>query len=348
MFLSSIRPAILRWLSTKDENMDAGITQVSADIVQVRMPLPYALNLVNCYLLRGDSGWTLLDTGLNTPAGRDQWARAMRALGIQARDIEKIVLTHMHPDHFGLAGWWQRQADQPLPVYLPEGERAMAQVFYASENENSPRFHQWMLDCGLPPATVQRIEAALASTGDLTRPHPIAEQTLRAGTMARLGGRSFRAIHAPGHSDGQLIFYDEADRLLLSGDHVLMRITPNIGSWPHTQPDPLGRYLRSLRELAALDVRLALPGHDSLIHDWRGRINELLAHHEVRLGDTLAALAAGAETVYEVAARLFKLERLSAHEWRFALAEALAHLQYLRPRERAACDCDGLMRWRAL
>ncbi len=326
--------------------MDAAITRISADIVQVQIPLPYALNQVNCYLLCGENGWTLLDTGLNTPAGRNQWQIALRALDIRPRDIEKIVLTHMHPDHFGLAGWWQRQTEKPRPVYLPAGERAQAQVFY--DRENTPHYHQWLLDCGMQHETVQHVEDALANTRDLTQPHPVSEQYLRADTIVRLGQRNFRAIHAPGHSDGQLIFYDEADRLLLSGDHVLMRITPNIGSWPHTLPDPLGRYLRSLRKLAALDVRLALPGHKALIHDWRGRINELLAHHDGRLQDTLAALAAGAETVYEVSAHLFKLDRLTPHEWRFAMAEALAHLHYLRSRERAACDCRGLMRWRAL
>ncbi len=326
--------------------MEAAITHISADIVQVQLPLPYALNLVNCYLLRGEGGWTLLDTGLNTPAGRAQWRRAMQSLDFRPEDIEKIVLTHMHPDHFGLAGWWQQQTQRPLPVYLPEGERAMAQVF--NEGENSPRYQQWMLDCGMQPETVQHVQAALANTSDLTKPHPISQQYLRADTDVRLGQRNFRVIHAPGHSDGQLIFYDEADRLLLSGDHVLMRITPNIGNWPHTLPDPLGRYLRSLRELAALDVRLALPGHKGLIHDWRGRISELQAHHQLRLQDTLDALTAGAETVYEVSAQLFKLDRLTAHEWRFAMAEALAHLQYLRCRERAACAGDALMRWRAL
>lgn len=326
--------------------MDAPITRITPDIVQVQIPLPYALNLVNCYLLRGSKGWTLLDTGLNTPAGRDQWARAMRQLNIRPRDIEKIVLTHMHPDHFGLAGWWQRQTDAPMPVYLPAGERAQAQVFY--DRDNAPLYHQWMLDCGMQEAAVQSIDAGFASTRDLTQPHPVSQQYLRANTFVRLGQRNFRAIHAPGHSDGQLIFYDAADRLLLCGDHVLMRITPNIGSWPHSLSDPLGRYLRSLGEMAALDVRLALPGHKALIHDWRGRINELLAHHDVRLHDTLEALAAGAETVYEVSAHLFNLERLTAHEWRFAMAESLAHLHYLRVRERATCDCLGLMRWRAL
>ena len=92
---------------------DDGITKIADDIIQVQIPLPYVLNIVNCYLLRGAEGWTLVDTGLNTSAARSQWKSALASLGIEPADIEKIVLTHMHPDHFGMAGWWQRQTETP-------------------------------------------------------------------------------------------------------------------------------------------------------------------------------------------------------------------------------------------
>ncbi|MDE2748346.1 MAG: MBL fold metallo-hydrolase [Chloroflexota bacterium] len=322
---------------------EAGISQITDDIVQVRLPLPYKLNIVNCYLLRGADGWTLLDTGLNTAAARAQWGAAMKTLNFKPDDIEKIVLTHMHPDHFGLAGWWQRQAEIPIPVYLPEREMPQAQVFY--RRANTPLYHQWMLDCGIDEATVDNVERALGSTRDLTRPHPVRQETLREGTTLRLGTRECRAIHAPGHSDGQLIFYHEAERLMLCGDHVLMKITPNIGSWPHSQPDPLGRFLASLSELTALDVRLALPGHRDLISDWRDRIEELIAHHRARLDQTLAAIEDGAGTVYQIAACIFPLDRLTPHEWRFAMAETLAHLNYLLERNQVTCRRNGVMRW---
>lgn len=322
---------------------EAAITHISDDIVQVQIPLPYKLNIVNCYLLRGDRGWTLLDTGLNTAPARAQWKTAMRALRIVPDDIEKIVLTHMHPDHYGLAGWWQQAAEAPTPVYLPEREKPQAQVFY--RRANTALYHQWMLDCGIDRVTVDTIESALQSTRDLTQPHPVQQAYLREDATVLLGARRCRSIHAPGHSDGQLIFYHEAEKLMFCGDHVLMKITPNIGSWPHTQPDPLGRFLSSLQELTAMDVRLALPGHRALITDWRGRIEELIAHHQWRLRLALEAIDGGAQTVLAIAARLFPLERLTPHEWRFAMAEALAHLDCLREREQATCTKNGVMRW---
>lgn len=322
---------------------EAGVTYITDDIVQVRIPLPYRLNIVNCYLLRGSGGWTLLDTGLNTAEARAQWRQAMKALNFAPKDIEKIVLTHMHPDHYGMAGWWQQSADSPMPVYMPEREIPQQQAFY--RRDNTALYHQWMLDCGIDQATVDTVESALHSTRDLTQPHPSGQETLREDSSVRLGERDFRAIHAPGHSDGQLIFFQEAEKLMLCGDHVLMRITPNIGSWPHTETDPLGRFLASLRELKALDVRLALPGHKWLVTDWRGRIEELIAHHLLRLEHTLEAIGGGAHTVFDIAARIFPIDRLTPHEWRFAMAETLAHLNCLLQRGQVTCAKNGLMRW---
>jgi glyoxylase-like metal-dependent hydrolase (beta-lactamase superfamily II) len=147
----------------------------------------------------------------------------------------------------------------------------------------------------------------------------------------------------PGHSDGQLVFYDPTDRLLLCGDHVLMKITPNISLWPHGDPNPLAAYLNSVAELAKLEVALALPGHGPVMEGlgFHGRIAEIGTHHHHRLDETLATLSQPS-TVYEVSQRLFNHQNLGIHEMRFAATETLAHLDYLVADGRVQCSGDSV------
>jgi len=321
-----------------------GITHIAEDIVQIRIPLPYALNHVNCYLLRGSDGWTMVDSGLNTPSAQSQWKTAFNQLDIIADDITQIVLTHMHPDHFGMAGWWQAQVDKPMPVYLPKDEKHQADMFYGVDDVDD--HHAWLLRCGMNREVSDTVSKAFTTTRNLTKPYPIEQSYIHAGETIRMGEREFRMIHAPGHSDGQLIFYDEADQLLLSGDHVLMKITPNIGLWVHTNGNPLGRFMESLWSLADLEVRQALPGHRWLITDWRGRVEELIAHHEHRLAVTLSALDEGHATVYEIATHVFPIDRFTSHEWRFAMAETLAHLDLLERQGKLTHVDEDVWRYR--
>lgn len=309
------------------------ITLVADDLYQVRLPLPFALNIVNCYLLRDADGWAVVDTGLNTPEARATWKAAFAALGITPRDITQIILTHVHPDHYGMAGWFQSQAAKdaiPL-VRMSPREAELAQLLWEGEGLQARDFDQFLRTCGLPDEQIGTVVTSLAHTAEMTHPHPTQTATINPGETITIGKRTFQTIHAPGHSDGQLLFYDAADQLILSGDHVLMKITPNIGLWPDTEPDPLGRFMESLTSLLSLDVRLALPGHKALITDWRGRLNELIQHHQARLGHTLAALDGGT-TVYEASLKVFDSQKFTPHEWRFAMVETLAHMEYLRVR----------------
>jgi len=307
------------------------ITKIAEDIYQVRLPLPFALNHINVYLLRGKNGWTIIDTGINWEEARQVWQLAFDELKFSFVDVEQIVLTHMHPDHFGLAGWFYQSAQaqgHQIPIRTSPRENAILEKVWR------PRmalpFSDWLQANGMPEAMASTVHNSMGDTFSMTLPHPPALAVLDYGVEVALGERLFKTIHAPGHSDGQIILYDESDKLLLSGDHVLMKITPNIGLWEHSQNNPLKEFMGSLSDLEDLEVRQALPGHRRVIEDWAGRIEELLVHHENRLGLALEAVERCCQTPYEVANHIFETDRFSPHEWRFAIAETLAHLEYLR------------------
>lgn len=302
------------------------LTNVAEDIYQIRLPLPFALDHVNCYLLRGDDGWTIVDAGLNIPSIQAGWQAAFAELEIGPNDISQIILTHSHPDHYGLAGWLQVWCGATVWMSPREAELA----YHVWEKDNLYQaMARMLIRSGVPEDAATQATTATQKMRALTLPHPHTVKLLEAGAVLRMGNRQFHMIHAPGHSDGQLVFYDAEDQLLLSGDQVLIKITPNIGLWPMTKPNPLGRYLASLKELALLEVRLALPGHGSLIANWQARLSELQQHHAERLEGMLAAVNKSGSTPYQISAKVFQNRDLTAHEVRFAISETLAHLDYL-------------------
>lgn len=312
---------------------------VAEGIYQVRIPLPFALNSVNCYLLRDDDGWAIVDTGIHWPKALEAWRNAFAELHISPDDVSRIILTHVHPDHYGLAGWWQAQAAEhgrAVQVYTSEREILQAHLIWSDVER--VHFGQWLVMHGMQEAIAQEVHDGMEDTRAMTKPAPSALHALDPSQLLQVGVRRFRVYQVGGHSDGHLLFHDEDDQLMLCGDHVLMKITPNIGIWTQTDPDPLGRFMTSLGWLRDLPIRLALPGHKTLIHDWRGRIEELLAHHEERLQATLRAVQDGRHTPYEVSLALFDSSRFTPYEWRFALAEGLSHLDYLYHRGQLTRD----------
>lgn len=307
---------------------------VAEGIYQVQLPLPFPLRIVNCYLLRDADGWVVIDTGINYPAGRAAWQAAFDELGIEPKSIRRIILTHAHPDHYGMAGWLAEQSGAPVQLAPLEQEFARTTWHAGATNEQS--LVTFFQSHGMPADLAEQIRQSMAETRAMTLPWP-ATSSVEPGTHIQIGARRFQAIATPGHSIQHLVFYCAEDRLLLCGDAVLIKITPNVSLWPGGSPNPLADFLGSLDRLAALPVDLALPGHGPLIQAFGERLAELRAHHRERLAIMEQAVGPGA-TAFAVCGQVFPTAALSPHQMRFAMAETLAHLEYLAANGRLKRD----------
>lgn len=332
--------------------LPAHVIPVAPAIYQIQIPLPFALNRVNAYLLHdpASSRWTIVDTGLHTPQGEAAWLAAFDALAVYPGAVEQIILTHMHPDHFGMAGWLQQYFSHDgfvPPVLMSPVELAAARRVWIERGARADDLRAHMRRGGVPEDHLQTLIDITEETAAKTAPHPQVLLPVQPGTTIRMGGREFAIMQFGGHSDGQILFYDREARLMLCGDHILNKITPNIGLWHDSTLPPLETFLASLDVLVGLPIDLALPGHKTLITDWRGRIAELQQHHALRL--ELAREHARHSTAFEISDHLFPNRDLfTPHEMRFAIAEALAHLEYLRVRGDVTRDGDAVWHYTAV
>lgn len=316
-------------------------SRVAEGVYQLKLPVPLPLRFVSAYLIEGDDGWTLVDTGFDYPDTYEVWDREAAAIGCDLdRDVARIVVTHFHPDHLGGARWLQERSG--APVYMLEAEISQSREIWGGEHTTAP-FVDHMVLHGMDRPTAET--AAEKMRAGL----PLPEQMLplHAGEKLDLGGSSARIIHAPGHADNQLMLHDERRRILYAADHILLKITPNIGLWPESRPHPLSVYLESLESLRGLEAELILPGHGPVFHDLDGRVEELALHHEERLDTMLATLAEGPKTSFDVSRLVFR-GALTLYQRCFALTETLAHLDLLALQGRAEPVENGSVAYRPL
>ncbi|TVY11862.1 MBL fold metallo-hydrolase [Paenibacillus cremeus] len=296
------------------------------DVLQVKVPLPFPLRWVNSYLIRGRSGWTLIDPGLRTANAEAQWDATLAELGIDIQTIERIVLTHHHPDHYGLAGWFQQRSG--APVLLSRTGLEQARLLWGDGQPLTEQLLELFRQHGLPQELREPMREHMGGFVPSVSPQP--EVTvLEAGETIRLGDDEYVSILTPGHAAGHLCFYRAETEVLFCGDHVLPQISPNVSYLPGgIDENPLASYLGSLKEISRLKVSMAFPGHREPFTQLAERAQELIRHHEERL-EGMRSLVAGPMTAYEVCRATFG-DRLSLHQLRFALSETIAHLFWLR------------------
>jgi glyoxylase-like metal-dependent hydrolase (beta-lactamase superfamily II) len=301
--------------------------ELPGGIRRLTFPLPLGIRHVHCYLLPGADGWTLVDTGLGLPDAAAQWEPVLAGLDAP---VARIVVTHFHPDHVG--GGEDAQALTGAQVL--QGERDYEQCIGVWGNDEwSERLADYLHAHGLPEADADELRPESRTFGPFIRfardPEPLQEGDEVDG---------WRVLELPGHADGHICLL--RDRVLVAGDHLLGIVTPTVGLYPDSHPDPLGDYQRSLHRTIELAPRLALPGHGKPVADPAGRARELLEHHRRRLDETAGALAPERRSAYEIALALFGTN-LDVSNKRFALAETLSHLERLVHEGRAARSGDG-------
>jgi glyoxylase-like metal-dependent hydrolase (beta-lactamase superfamily II) len=313
-----------------------------------RLPLPLTdspLGHVNTYLVRADNGYLLVDCGWDTADTLRTLEGHLRAIDIRLPDVRHLVITHIHPDHYGLAGRLREITNAELSFHRLE--RLYIESRYVDADELMSEMREWLHLNGTPAEELDRLNRGSTKMMDRVQiAYP--DQTLDGGEEIPCGRFTFRVIWTPGHSAGHICLYDAANKVLLSGDHVLPHITPSVGMHVQTPSNPLADYLDSLRLIGKLEAELVLPGHGEPFQGLPERTAELLEHHRQRLEeivDLLAKQPGQAKSAFELTSHMSWSRRrtwddLTAFERRMAVTEALAHVELLHARGRVSKRCE--------
>lgn len=322
------------------------VIEIADGILWTRLPLPFRLDHVNVYLIADEGGFAVLDTGVDTPASRAVWEKLLTSV-LRGKRVTRIIVTHFHPDHIGLAGWLCRRFDAPLYAGLT-AYLSSINISVRPDALEGEHYRDFYLRHGLAP----EIAAMVATRGHeyLRLVHPLEPTFHRvlAGDTLAIGGRVYRLLAGEGHAPEQLMLLSPADGLFFAADQVLARISPNVGVWA-VEPygDPLALYLRSLRALqeqVGPEV-LVLPGHQLPFYGLHTRCEELIAHHEARCDLILSACQDVPHSAAELVPVLFP-KALDPHQMSFAFSETQAHINFLigRGALTASLRPDGIER----
>jgi glyoxylase-like metal-dependent hydrolase (beta-lactamase superfamily II) len=308
--------------------------EASPGIFWLRLPLPFRLDHVNIYLIEDGDGFALIDTGIDNKVTREVWDAWFDG-PLKGKLITRVLSTHCHPDHIGLAGWLCERFGVPLYSSQTEYLDTLCVRLDPSALDAEP-YRSFYHSHGLSETLTQTILKRGLQYLRMVSPLPRTFRRVIAGEKLRIGGRKFEVVTGGGHSSEQVMLYCAAQNVFLCADQAMARITPNI-SVEAIDPDgdPLGIYLRSLDQLRRTipEDALALPGHNLPFVGLNIRIGELVAHHEARCRAILAACADAPRSVFELVPVMFSRPIEDPHQMSFAFSEALAHANFLVRRD---------------
>jgi glyoxylase-like metal-dependent hydrolase (beta-lactamase superfamily II) len=332
--------------------------EVSPGVYWARMPLPFALDHINLWILRdeldGVAGWTIVDCGISDAAIRANWERIFDTL-LDGMPVLRVIVTHCHPDHLGLADWLCNGGDKArwsVRLWMSQGEYAMGRVMAAGDGSNAggERAARHFERHGLADkATLETLAKRDSYYPTLVPSIPPQFRRMQDGDVLSIGGRDWEVVEGFGHSPEHCALFCAATKVLISGDMVLPRISTNVSVFDmEPEGNPLALYLKSLGRYEPMPAdTLVLPSHGKPFRGVRTRIGQLRDHHAARLDEVREACTGKRQSAADIVPIMFK-RALDVHQITFALGEALAHLNmlWLAGELERRTDDDGVIRFR--
>ncbi len=331
---------------------EADLRDLGIHRIPIPVPFPQAGGPVNVYLVEDDGGGVLMfDSGLGTAEAEAALEQGFARAGRRFDEVTRIVLSHGHVDHYGAARTVQERAGRPVPVHVHPGDMAKVSEAGKRWRELMPSYATYLLKLGVPAEVMAQIGRNLGGSYTMARRLPRVTPIEEHGVF-RAKYLALEVHHMPGHTPGLTCLYDRQHRLVLSGDHLLEKVSPNpiIDLGPDGREGhfrPLVAYLASIGRLREMDVDLVLPGHGPPFGDHRRVIDGLLQFYDKRQGRIRELLAAGALTAYDVTHALFPWARDG--DLFLVVSETIANLEVLEDRGEVGRELDdGVYRFRLL
>ncbi len=298
------------------------VLEILGGLYRITLPMPFRLKEVNVFAALEEKGFTLIDTGPNMTGVLPALEEALAGIGQSVEACRRILITHTHADHCGLAG---PIADRSGAAIFLSGIEALKIRTFADEGRRIEHLRRFGLENGLDVGTLEILARVFSAFRNASPPFE-PRGTLAEGELLMVGGRVLEVVPTPGHSRGHCSFYLPEERILIAGDHVLPQITPNLS------PDliepafrPLSAFLEALDRVASLPVDMVYPAHGRPFQDLRGRVDQIRDHHRQRKELALAAVSGQAKTAEEVSRAIFG-DDLPPFDRYLALNEAYVHL----------------------
>jgi glyoxylase-like metal-dependent hydrolase (beta-lactamase superfamily II) len=321
--------------------------EIAPRVYWVRMPLPFVLQWINLWLIEDGDGWTIVDTGMALEQSREYWRQIFEAT-LKGKPVTRVICTHMHPDHMGLAGWICRKFGAQL--WMSRLEYITGRMLVADTGREAPeegvKFYR---AAGWDEDLIDSYKIRFGGFGKAVSKMPDAYKRIADGDVIEIGGKPWRVITGNGHCPEHACLWQEELKLFISGDQVLPRISSNVSVFP-TEPDgdPLSDWIASCNKLlgAVPNDVLVLPSHNEPFHGLHERLTNLIEGHEKALARVLDRLKQEPRRAVDLFGALFA-RKIGADLIGMATGESIAHLNCLISRGLARRETgeDGVVRY---